>query len=542
MRPLLPVATLLAIALFAAPATAGTLTLAADYTDVVDISFPTEDGVTYSDTFDAPRSGGRIHQATDLMGAKLLEVYAAMGGTINWIPGAAGEPEPGYGYMVAIDGDDGREYSYVHLNNDTPGTDDGAGGAAWAYAPGLQDGSRVERGQWIGWMGDSGNAEGVTAHLHFSIEDPAVTDPYGQHRLNPYASLLDAEERGDYATEQAPAPSDVDLVPEPVRGTRTGALDIERIAGPDRIATAVALSQEAWESAGHVVLAPAYSFAEAVVAGPLAATVGGPVLTTAADGLDDRVAAELDRLGTTAVTVVGGDHVLSAQVVTDLEDLGLGVDRLAGEDQAGTAAAVAGRLWALTGQEPGYRRTLVALGSHPDPARAWPDALTAGWHGAVSGGVPVLFVRPDDLPEATRAALDGVGEVTIVGGEVAVSARLADLLADQVDDLRRLHGNDRYATALAVARDLEDTRAAPSLDVVWAATGTSYADALAAAPAVARAGQTFVLLDGTGSGADGSLDEWCRGNAAQIRQVRVLGGPAAVSAAALEAFEERLAG
>src|SRR3546814_5724289 len=94
-----------------------------------------------------------------------------------------------HGYRRTVAGDDGRTYSYVHLNNDTPGTDDGRGTANQAYAPGVAQGKRVERGQHIAFMGDSGNAEATQAHLHFSITDSLITDPYGTNIRNPYASL-----------------------------------------------------------------------------------------------------------------------------------------------------------------------------------------------------------------------------------------------------------------------------------------------------------------------------------------------------------------
>jgi murein DD-endopeptidase MepM/ murein hydrolase activator NlpD len=94
--------------------------------------------------------------------------------------------EPYYGFMITLDGDDGYTYNYIHLNNDTPGTDDGQGGSANAYAPGIRQGVRVERGQHIAWVGDSGNAESVGAHLHFEIYD-------GSTAIDPYESLLAAE-------------------------------------------------------------------------------------------------------------------------------------------------------------------------------------------------------------------------------------------------------------------------------------------------------------------------------------------------------------
>lgn len=148
---------------------------------VVDIDFPVQStNVTFSDTYDAPRSGGRVHHATDIMAAKMTPVVAATDGVILFAPA----DEPSYGYMIMLGGDDGYQYNYVHLNNDTPGTDDGVGGVEYAYAEGIEKGLHVERGQVIGYVGDSGNAEDTGAHLHFEMLDPS------ENEMNPYESLV----------------------------------------------------------------------------------------------------------------------------------------------------------------------------------------------------------------------------------------------------------------------------------------------------------------------------------------------------------------
>lgn len=153
---------------------------------VVDIAFPVQGAnVSFSDTYDAPRSGGRIHHATDIMGEKMMPLLAAVDGVILFAPTV----EPSYGYMIMLGGDDGNQYNYVHINNDTPGTDDGLGGVEYAYAPGIEKGVRVTRGQHIAYLGDSGNAEWTADHLHFEILD-ANDEP-----INPYASLVAAQER-----------------------------------------------------------------------------------------------------------------------------------------------------------------------------------------------------------------------------------------------------------------------------------------------------------------------------------------------------------
>jgi hypothetical protein len=105
--------------------------------------------------------------------------------------------------VITITGADGWYYNYFHVNNDTPGTDDGAAGPEWRVSPGLTVGSRVRAGQVIGYMGDSGNAEGSVPHLHFEIRQPDRTP------VNPYHSLVAAQRRGSCDT--ADARTDTDL-------------------------------------------------------------------------------------------------------------------------------------------------------------------------------------------------------------------------------------------------------------------------------------------------------------------------------------------
>lgn len=149
---------------------------------VPDITFPVVGDVQFSDTFTAARSNGRVHNATDIMAAKMLPVLATVDGTILFAP----MTQPSYGYMIMLGGDDGYQYNYVHLNNDTPGTDDGLGGPEHAYAEGIKKGVRVKRGQLIGYVGDSGNAEHTGPHVHFEIYR-------GKTAVNPYAALVLAQ-------------------------------------------------------------------------------------------------------------------------------------------------------------------------------------------------------------------------------------------------------------------------------------------------------------------------------------------------------------
>src|SRR2546423_14098177 len=88
------------------------------------IHFPVREKVSYGDDWGAPRAGGRTHQGNDLMGAKLDHEVAVADGTIQWVK--VDDATNISGNMLSLKGDDGWTYWYIHINNDTPGTDDRA--------------------------------------------------------------------------------------------------------------------------------------------------------------------------------------------------------------------------------------------------------------------------------------------------------------------------------------------------------------------------------------------------------------------------------
>jgi hypothetical protein len=145
---------------------------AADYT------FPIIGESSFSNDFNAPRADGP-HHAIDIIADKHQKVVSRTDGLVTFV----GYPEPSWGYAVFIRADNGYTYRYLHLNNDNPGTDDGNGGGYNAYGPDIVPGNRVVRGQLLGYVGDSGNAENTVPHLHFEAYD-------GDKALNPYYGLV----------------------------------------------------------------------------------------------------------------------------------------------------------------------------------------------------------------------------------------------------------------------------------------------------------------------------------------------------------------
>ena len=144
------------------------------------IVFPVAGAATYTNSFGAPRSEGRTHEGIDIFADKMTPVVAIADGTVTLVRNGIGADC----CVIRIRHNDGQSSLYLHLNNDTPGTDDGQG---YGIAEGIEAGTPVTAGMVIGFVGDSGNAEETPPHLHLELDDAAGA------LLNPYAHLQIAQ-------------------------------------------------------------------------------------------------------------------------------------------------------------------------------------------------------------------------------------------------------------------------------------------------------------------------------------------------------------
>jgi murein DD-endopeptidase MepM/ murein hydrolase activator NlpD len=104
---------------------------------------PVLGATAFSDTFGAPRSGGRLHQGVDMMSPSGTPLVAVVSGSVNFKQTNLG------GNSVWLSGNDGNRYFYAHLSA-------------------FEGSSRsVSQGEVIGYVGSTGNA--YTPHLHFEV-------------------------------------------------------------------------------------------------------------------------------------------------------------------------------------------------------------------------------------------------------------------------------------------------------------------------------------------------------------------------------------
>ena len=143
------------------------------------IVFPLIGPHSFVDTFGAPRDGGRRrHAGIDIMARRGVPIVAVAAGVVEKVDRGTLA-----GQYVVVRHDDGWRSKYLHLDNDTPGTDDGLG---FGYAKGIRVGMRVHAGTVLGFVGDSGNSEHTVPHLHFGLYQPNGLP------INPYRALVAA--------------------------------------------------------------------------------------------------------------------------------------------------------------------------------------------------------------------------------------------------------------------------------------------------------------------------------------------------------------
>lgn len=136
--------------------------------------FPQDPDLTrFTPSFGYVKPDGRVHMGIDLHAPKHSPVYAAADGVVTRMGWGSRS-----GYYAVIAHGAGWETFYIHLNNDRMRRDDRRG-PELAFTPGIVEGGFVLAGQQIGYVGNSGNAEGTSPHTHFELHYRGrATDPY----------------------------------------------------------------------------------------------------------------------------------------------------------------------------------------------------------------------------------------------------------------------------------------------------------------------------------------------------------------------------
>lgn len=327
------------------------------------------------------------------------------------------------------------------------------------------------------------------------------------------------------------------LADDPTFSVDVNSSEVTRLAGNDRISTAIIASQSrTWvdeEGVTNVVIARYDDFADALSAGPLADALDAPILVTNSNVLDTRVENELTRLAGLAtgginVVIVGGTGAISADVAADInEATGATSVRVQGSDRYETSIAVSNATIAAYGEtEEGLDTVNVFLATGRDFA----DAMTAGATAASNGGVVLLTadkVMVDAttdylaaLPNLLPAAVD-LGSIVTVGGQAEAAFEDADA---------SFTGSDRYETASMLADEyfgFGENISLVDTENVAIASGWTYADAVVAAGYIANADGPLLLSNP--NVLNGFTKSYLEENELAIDRAFVFGGEATLS-------------
>lgn len=216
-------------------------------------------------------------------------------------------------------------------------------------------------------------------------------------------------------------------------------IQTDRIAGPTRFDTAVRIADFGQGQVGEAdlgsgalrtgIVTTGMDFADALAAGPLAYAGNHPVFLVTGDRLPAATRAALTdaTLDIQQVIIAGGTAAVSQDVEQQIEDLGVGVVRIAGADRYETSAELA----LATTDVLGWDDTTINLARGDDFA----DALTLAPLAGETESAVVLTGTPDALAAPTFDYLqDGCGGIDTlvvaggpgaVDGNVATSAQLA---------------------------------------------------------------------------------------------------------------------
>lgn|GEM_PF-1073564 len=245
-----------------------------------------------------------------------------------------------------------------------------------------------------------------------------------------------------------------------------------RLAGNDRLATAVAISQRTFpesHTANAVLLATGLNFPDALAGASLGKIKDAPLLLVTTYQNSKVTLDEIQRVlkpsGT--VYILGGEGVVAPVFVTDLQRRGYDIRRLAGLNRYATAVAIAKEVKVSGGGE-----VIVATGQN------FPDSLSISPY-AAANGIPMVLVNQNEIPTEVENYLNTLqpSEITIVGGAGVVSTSVESGLKQLLPSIttRRFGGIDRFETCVKITQELFGNNSSS----LFVATGIDFPDALA---------------------------------------------------------------
>lgn len=259
------------------------------------------------------------------------------------------------------------------------------------------------------------------------------------------------------------------------------------IGGNDRYETAIKISENGWSSSDRAVLINGEKgLVDALTATPYAYAKNAPILITGQGKLTTSTKNRLSAMNVKNVDIVGGVNSVSNQVVNELKNMGITVNRISGASRYDTSLAVAKEVDKIQD----VSEIAVVNGD-----KGIPDAVSVAAP-AASKKMPILLAENGGLNSASKDFVNGesVSKSYVIGSSNSVSDSVMNSLPGTKT---RLGGADRHDTNAAVIKEFYT---ASSLSNVYVAksgyvkNNDEIVDALAAGVLAAKNGNPVVLV------------------------------------------------
>jgi N-acetylmuramoyl-L-alanine amidase len=254
------------------------------------------------------------------------------------------------------------------------------------------------------------------------------------------------------------------------------AYPVERLAGQDRVDTALSISQKGWTSSQTVILCEYSDFPDSIASTPFAVSQNAPILLTQGDTIDPRIINELQRLNPQKVILLGGSGVLKPSIEKELDQLNLRWERIGGADRYETSILLAKKVPSDS----------LILANGDD----FPDALSAASFAGIRK-IPIILTSKT-LPDSVLKYLSEIQpeHLIVIGGEGVIPSE--NLSKNNIKFESRLGGQDRYETNAKVISFVQDTY---KTDDLFVASGITFPDAVAGTVLAAKYKAPLLLAE-----------------------------------------------
>ncbi len=303
-------------------------------------------------------------------------------------------------------------------------------------------------------------------------------------------------------------------------GNTESKVSLQEIGGSDKIETAVLTSKYQWKSTSeNAIVVSQDDFLGALCAVPLGSKLNCPILFTEKSTLSKNTKAEISRLGSKNVYLIGNKDITSESVENELKRNFKNVIRVSGKDGEDISIKIA-----------------IIIGSCEEMffvnEKDFPDALSIA---SIAGKkkAPIIFTNGKEISTGVIDYMNNntIKQSYVVGGQALVS----DDILNRLPNSYRLFGENRYETNVQIIKHFGDEL---KLDNVFVIPGENINSAIEGAPAsiVAANNASPVLL--TGNTVNPYTNSFIKSNNFNINNAVIIGGNSTLASKDLKIFNE----